>query len=129
MTPEAFSQDTTVMLVDDEPLIRNSSRRMLKLMGYEVILAENGRHALSIYKNRSERIGLVLLDLLMPEMSGEETFLELVKLNPEIKVLLVSGYSRDEMADELIAKGARGFIRKPFDIDEISDAIADALDS
>jgi DNA-binding NtrC family response regulator len=117
------------MLVDDEPLIRKSSERMLKHLGYNVILAENGEVAMHLYRNSPDEISLVLLDLLMPVKDGEETFNELIQYDPRAKVILVSGYSQEAMADRLLERGAVAFIPKPFNFDDIADAMAAALKS
>jgi two-component system cell cycle sensor histidine kinase/response regulator CckA len=119
----------TVMLVDDEPLIRKSSERMLRHLGYNVILAENGEIAMQLYRNSPDEISLVLLDLLMPVKDGEETFNELIQYDPRAKVILVSGYSQEAMADRLIEKGAVAFVPKPFNFDDIANAMTAALTS
>jgi two-component system cell cycle sensor histidine kinase/response regulator CckA len=116
-----------VLLVDDEQTIRSSARRLLERLGYNVLLAEDGNTALEIYKNNKDAISLVILDLIMPDMDGPETFEKLIAFDPRVKVLLLSGYSRDEKVERLLAKGALGFAQKPFDIKTLSEILKKTL--
>lgn len=106
----------TVLLVDDEAMVRNSGKRLLERLGYRVILARNGEEAIEIFKQQQEAIRLVVLDLIMPIMDGEETFTQLRRIDPSIRVLLSSGYTKEEKADGLMGMGAVGFLQKPFDL-------------
>jgi CheY-like chemotaxis protein len=117
----------TVLLVDDEELIRDVGALMLPEIGYKVLLAGSGEEALQIYKEKGEKIDLVILDMVMPAMGGGETFDQLHGMDPAIKVLLASGYSIDGKAQEIIDRGCKGFIQKPFDMVELSKAISKAL--
>ncbi|MDJ0765410.1 MAG: response regulator [Myxococcota bacterium] len=116
-----------ILLVDDETIIRTSARRLLEKLGYTVYLADNGMTALEIYRKHESDISLVLLDLIMPEMDGPETFEALIKINPEVKVLLLSGYSKDEKIEKLLDDGAIGFVQKPFDLRTLSDTVKTAF--
>jgi PAS domain S-box-containing protein len=116
-----------ILLVDDEKIVRNSAKRLLERLGYTVFLAEHGEAALKIYKKEKERISLVLLDLIMPEMNGPTAFKELKKMDSDVKVLLLSGYPKDEKIETLLEEGAMGFMQKPFDMQAISEAIKKAL--
>ncbi|MCP4603994.1 MAG: response regulator [Proteobacteria bacterium] len=116
-----------VLLVDDELIIRTSARRLLEKLGYTVFLAENGQIALEVYKKRRDLISLVLLDMIMPVMDGPETFQELLQINPEVKVVLLSGYSKDEKVEPLLDNGATGFIQKPFDLRILSNMLKKAF--
>ncbi len=126
-TPVSTEAGMTILLVDDEPLVRSSGVRLLRKLGYDVLLAENGEDALQVYEANRERIALVILDLMMPVMDGREAFGELRRIDPDAPVLLASGYSIEEHAAELIEKGARGFLEKPFNADELSQGIASAM--
>jgi two-component system, cell cycle sensor histidine kinase and response regulator CckA len=106
----------TVLLVDDEPMVRNSGKRLLDRLGYRVLLARNGEEALTTYQDNKNDIWLVVLDLIMPVMDGEETFIKLKEIDPGVRVLLSSGYSKEEKADSLLTMGAAGFLQKPFDL-------------
>ncbi len=117
----------TILLVDDEELIRSSTRRLLEALGYQLFVADNGVAALAEYRENRVHIDLVLLDLIMPEMDGEETFHQLKKINPQVRILLSSGYSREKVADDLIFHGAVGFIQKPYTLQQISEMLSQIL--
>ena len=102
---------------------------MLTELGYKVFPAKSGREAIDIYKNNAEILDLVALDVIMPEMSGRDTYDELRKIDPEVKVLLVSGYSFNKQIEELMDLGCYGFIQKPFDIIQLSHKIREVLDN
>jgi PAS domain S-box-containing protein len=114
----------TVLLVDDDTLVRKLGRRLLTAGGYQVIEAENGLEALAEYRERREEIDLILLDLSMPVMSGEETLEEFLDLDPDIRVILWSGYSRGEAAESVEALGAKAFLAKPFDARRLLTLVA-----
>jgi PAS domain S-box-containing protein len=118
----------TILFVDDEEMIVDVGKDMLESMGYTVITAGSGKAALEIYVERMKDIDLVILDLIMPEMGGEATFEKLKEINPQVKVLLSSGYSINGLADKLLTLGCRGFIQKPYSIKELSARIRETLD-
>jgi two-component system cell cycle sensor histidine kinase/response regulator CckA len=126
-TPSSIPGRGCVLLVDDEKVALNSTYRLLEKMGYKVFLAGNGVEALKIFKDNKKHIDVVLLDLIMPQMDGPETFEELKKVDSNVRVLLVSGYSMDDKVEELLKKGAAGFLKKPFDGMELSTALKRAL--
>jgi len=121
--------DDTVLLVDDEEMIIDIGTELLRLMGYHVLTAENGTQALQLYKEKSDEIALVVLDMVMPDMTGGECFDKLRDLNPTVKVLLSSGYSIDGQAGKILDRGCNGFIQKPFKIEQFSKKIREILDS
>jgi two-component system, cell cycle sensor histidine kinase and response regulator CckA len=118
----------TVLLVDDEEMILAVAADMLKTLGYRVISARGGQAALSLYVEKGKQIDLVLLDLIMPDQSGKETFAQLKALNPQVRVLLSSGYSIDGEAAAIMQQGCGGFIQKPFDLKQLSNKIREVLD-
>ena len=118
----------TILLVDDEELIRDFGSRMLTRAGYKVITASNGKEALESYKARSDEIALVILDLIMPEMGGERSLESLLSLNPSAKVIIASGYSPDGPTKDALAAGARGFVDKPYDIRQVLEIVRSVLD-
>ncbi len=119
----------TVLLVDDEENIRMVGSRMLEKLGYQVLVAADGDHAVSLYQTHRDRIDLVMLDLVMPAMDGAETYKKLREINPQVQVLLASGYCLDGAAQELIRRGARDFLQKPYRIEHLSQKVAAVLQS
>ncbi len=119
----------TILVVDDEVFVVEVVCEMLESLGYSVLAAEDGRTGVEIYKERKKSIALVILDVIMPHMGGKET-LELLKtVNPAVKVLLASGYSLEGQAKELLENGCKGFMQKPFQLNELSQKIREILDS
>ncbi len=118
----------TLLLVDDEKMVREVARPMLEKIGYSVLLAANGEEAIDIYERWSQDIQLVIIDIIMPGMNGGEVFDALVQRDPNVKVLLSSGYSVTGEAEEIMDRGAKGFIQKPFGIGALSEKIRSILD-
>jgi CheY-like chemotaxis protein len=117
----------TALIVDDERSIRLATGKLLKRFGYEVQVARDGQEALQACRERGGHFSVVILDLVMPNMSGAETFHALRREFPELKILLASGYSNEESADELLAAGAAGFVQKPFSLQDLLNALESAL--
>ncbi len=117
----------TVLLVDDEEMIRNLGRRLLQRAGYQVHLADNGAQALEMYRRERARIDLIILDLTMPQLSGKDTLRQLVQMNPDVRVIIASGYSAEDMDVSGLEKVA-GFIPKPFREEDLLKMIRQALD-
>jgi PAS domain S-box-containing protein len=113
----------TILLVDDEEMVLEVGERFLKVMGYQVLTAREGREAIEVYQKHRDTIDLVLLDIIMPNMKGGEVFDRLKEINPEVKVLLSSGYSIDGEASQILERGGSGFIQKPFDMNQLSQSI------
>jgi two-component system, cell cycle sensor histidine kinase and response regulator CckA len=118
----------TILLVDDEEVNIDAVGGLLEALGYTVLIAQSGQDALELYKKNQKNIHLVILDMIMPVMSGSETFERLKEINPDIKVMLSSGYSINGQAAEILERGCKGFIQKPFHINEISQKIREVLD-
>ena len=116
-----------LLLIDDEVIIRQTMSELLTGIGYEVLVAADGKEAADIVTREKERIDLVILDLVMPKKSGADTFYELRRIHPPLKILLCSGFSRDTNAKELLQHGACGFIEKPYRIGELSRKIAEII--
>lgn len=105
----------TVLVVDDEEIIRDVARNILEEFGYDVILAEDGLKALELFRQHAGEITAVLLDLTMPELDGAETFLELRRIRPDVRVILSSGFDNNDSAiDRFMSEEAVGFIQKPY---------------
>lgn len=118
----------TILLVDDEQMIIDIGKDILEALGYTVIAVRNGSDAISTYQQHGEAIDLVILDMIMPAMDGEATFDALKAVNPQVTVLLSSGYSINGRAEAIMQKGCRGFIQKPFTFEEAARTIRRILD-
>ena len=118
----------TLLLVDDEEMILEVTRRLLEKLGYTVLAARSGKEAIDIYKSNQEKIDGVIMDMIMPEMGGGETFDRLKAVNPHIKVLLSSGYGIDGNAQEIIDRGCIGFIQKPFKLANLSQKVMELFE-
>jgi len=116
-----------VLVVDDEEIIRGVCVDMMEALGFETLVAANGEEALCLFQEHRELIGLVLLDQSMPGMDGITTFQELRKIDPDVKVLLASGYSREEVSSRMRGAGLWGFIQKPFILNSLSSEIQRVL--
>ncbi|MCL4538667.1 MAG: ATP-binding protein [Bacteroidetes bacterium] len=121
--------DGTILLVDDEELVRSLGERILGKRGYRILTADNGLEALEIYRQRRDEISLVILDLIMPIMDGKQCLDEILKINPLAKVLIASGYSPDGATKEILEGRAKGLVNKPYDIMQMVRSVRDALDS
>jgi CheY-like chemotaxis protein len=116
----------TVLLVDDEPGVRQAVAQMLEYLGYRVLVAPGGKEALERYD--AAAVDLVLLDMTMPGMDGGKTFERLRALNPTVKVVLASGYSRQGRVKEIAARGCKGFIQKPYSLEVLAETLRAVLD-
>jgi len=121
-------QGETILLVDDEPLLRDIVVRQLVGANYRVIKASNGNEALNLYEKHRKEIRLVILDLLMPGMSGKQCLEALRKLDPKVRVLIASGALNSEIEGDLNKIGARGLIAKPFETSQLLEEIRKIID-
>ncbi|MBW2568153.1 MAG: response regulator [Deltaproteobacteria bacterium] len=117
----------TILVVDDEEIIRTMLQEVLESLGYNILLADNGESALNLYREHSDDIDLVIIDMIMPIMGGEKTYSELKKIDPDIKAILSSGFSEDAVVQEILRAGVNGFIHKPFTIAELSKKVRKVL--
>lgn len=117
----------TVLLVDDEEILRIAGRAMLNKMGYDVLLAENGCEALKIFSSNHNKIDVVLSDMIMPQMNGTELFYELKQIDASCNVIISSGFTKNESLTTLKKMGLSGFIQKPYTISELSKSLYDVL--
>jgi len=116
-----------ILLVDDEPLILDTASEMLQMLGYTVYRAPNGQEAVSIYMARHETIDLVILDMILPGMNGAQILKLLKDINPDVRVILSSGYSMQGDARDVMDMGCTGFIQKPYTFAEISTLVNNAI--
>jgi PAS domain S-box-containing protein len=119
----------TILLIDDEEMVIEVSCEILEMLGYRVLTARSGQEAIALYQTRKQEIDLVILDMIMPGMGGGDTFDRLKAIKPEIKVILSTGYSFTGQAREIMARGCRGFIQKPFKIETLSQKVREALEA
>ncbi len=117
-----------ILLIDDESTVLQTCRENLKRLGYVVVTAQSGEEGLELYQTRPYRFDLVILDMIMPGLSGADTYRRLKAINPEVKVILATGYSEDGQAREILNEGCKGFIQKPFKLEQLSAIIRDLLD-
>ena len=127
LAEEILKGTGTVLLVDDEDMILDVGTDLLKEMGYKVLVARGGKEAVEVYGKHKEEIDLVVLDMIMPDMGGGDAYDRMKEINPNIKVLLSSGYSIDGKAAEILERGCNGFIQKPFGLEELSQSIMETL--
>lgn len=133
-TPEAapskgiWRGQGTVLLVDDEPVVRKIGSRMLELLGFDVITAADGEEGVDIFRRRSDEIVLVMLDLTMPRMNGEEAFAKLREVRPDTRVILASGYDETETIARFNGRGLSGFVHKPYHLATLRQKVRKALD-
>ncbi|MCX5828967.1 MAG: response regulator [Deltaproteobacteria bacterium] len=121
-------QKETILLVDDEPMNLDVTRELLESLGYRVYLAASGQKALAVFMEKREEIDLVILDMIMPGISGGETFDRLRKIDPGVRVLLSSGYSLMGQAQEILDRGCNGFLQKPFHLRKLSEKVREMMD-
>ena len=126
-TPVLQRGEGTILIVDDEEVMRITAKAILEDLGYKVITAENGREALEIYKETTENIDLVVIDMIMPVMNGKDCFLVLQEHDPQVRVVLSSGFTREEDLEAMKTKGLLGFIRKPYRSGRLSQTIYNAM--
>lgn len=119
----------TILVIDDEEIIRYIGKNILEECGYNVLLAEDGRKGIEIYKAKKDEITAVILDMSMPYLSGKDTYIELKKINPKIKVLLASGFKQDKRVSDALKLGVNSFIQKPYSLIELSKKIDEVIKS
>ncbi|MDX9869707.1 MAG: response regulator, partial [Candidatus Cloacimonadales bacterium] len=122
-----YKGEGTVLLVDDELFVRKMAREMLETCGYYVMTANNGNECLDIYKSQSHKIDLIILDMIMPQKSGKDTFIELKAFDENVKVLLTSGFKQDERIKNITNMGIKGFIQKPYTLEQLSKTVYDTI--
>lgn len=116
-----------ILLIEDEPVLRDMCKDLLGALGCDAHAEENGLHGLAYYRKHWKKIDVVILDMIMPGMGGRETFPELRKINPDVIVLIASGFSAEGDASTLLRQGAAGFIQKPFQQRELTEKLTDTI--
>ena len=133
-TPAASSLEQwrgqgNILVVDDEESVRSISAHMLRKLGFDVVLAADGREALEIFRAGPSRFDLVLMDLTMPHLDGRQTFSELRQVREDVRVVLMSGFNEQESVAQFSGKGLVGFLQKPFDFHTIKALLRNAFPS
>jgi CheY-like chemotaxis protein len=113
-------EEGLILVIDDENIMRKVAKEMLEVCGYSVITASNGRNGIEAFEKQQNEIKGILLDMNMPELSGVETYLELKKINPAVKVLFCSGLMVDERYTNLEIQGVKAIIQKPFTLEDLA---------
>jgi len=116
-----------ILVVDDEPLVLNTMEAILRSLGYETLRAVNGREALTVFSSHAGKIDLVILDMIMPELNGEQTYRELIKIKPEVRVIISSGYLQEHNISDLMELGILGVLQKPFRKNELAKQVSSIL--
>ena len=120
---QPLSGGGTILIVDDDPEVRDVGTQMLERLGFKVLTAAHGREGLKIFQKCGDEIDCVILDLTMPEMGGEEVFRELRRLRKDVRVILSSGYNEQEVTQRFVGKGLAGFIKKPYRVANLHEIL------
>jgi CheY-like chemotaxis protein len=118
----------TILLIDDEQVVRDVTVLILERDGYRVLAAENGRRGVDLFTEHAREVKLVLLDLLMPVMGGDEAFDQIRKIRPEVPVMLLSGFEEEEAFRRFGDKKLQGFVKKPFTADWLCERVREAME-
>ncbi len=127
--PEILTGKETILIIDDEAACREVGREFLKFLGYRVYTVGSGQEAIAVYMEKHGEIDMIILDMIMPGISGGETFDRLSEIDPGAKVLLSSGYSISSEVQQILDRGCKGFIKKPFQLALLSQKIREILDA
>jgi PAS domain S-box-containing protein len=116
-----------ILVIDDDEILCKTARSILESIGYTVLIAQDGKEGVRMYRDNRDRVVLVLLDMIMPVMSGREAYIALKEINPEVKVVLSSGFRQDSRMDEVLALGADVFLQKPYTLENLGRVIRETL--
>jgi len=128
LTENILRGTETILLVDDEDMIINVGKKIMEELGYQVLIAGGGKEAVEVYEENRDKIDMIVLDMIMPDMGGGDTYDRIREMNPDIKVLLSSGYSLNGQAKEILERGCNGFIQKPFNLRDLSLKLREILE-
>ena len=127
LTTKLRKRKKTVLLIDDDDMVADVGKQILNSSGYRVFSAKIGKEAIEVYKANQGRIDMAILDMILPDMAGMDTYDRLKEINPGIKILLTSRYDIDSQTSEIMKRGCDGFIQKPFNICELLEKIREIL--
>ncbi len=119
----------TILLIEDENAVMDTSCAILEKLGYRVLKAKSGKEAVNITKTSDEDIDLAILDIGLPDMPDDAVYEQMMKVRPDLNVLICSGYASDGPVKKVLNAGAQGFIQKPFLIEELSSKVKEVLES
>ena len=121
--------DGTILVVDDEQQVRTITELMLAQFGFRVLTAEDGAAGVKTFAEHADEIDLVVMDLTMPKLSGEQAFVEMRKRRPDARIVLTSGYNESEAVGRLASSGVTAFLQKPFELEQLLSTVRKALES
>lgn len=121
--------DGTILVVDDEQQVRTITELMLAQFGFRVLTAEDGAAGVRTFAEHADEIDLVVMDLTMPKLSGEQAFVEMRKLRPTARIVLTSGYNESEAVGRLSSSGVTAFLQKPFELEQLLSTVRKALEA
>jgi DNA-binding response OmpR family regulator len=119
----------TVLVIDDDDMVADICREILQRSGYDVVIARSGKEAIDVFKENQNGIDMVILDMILPDMSGRDIYDRLKIVNPDLNVLFVSGYDLDAQMEDIMECGGDGFIQKPFNMDTLLEKTREILAS
>jgi CheY-like chemotaxis protein len=119
----------SILVIDDEEIVRTTTRELLEALGYQVLLAASGDEGIQLFKNNRETIKAILLDMAMPKKSGKEVFIELKQIDENIKVVLSSGFRHDRRVEETMALGVQEFIQKPYSMEQLMKTMGKVIET
>ena len=122
-----MNQPATILVIDDEEIIRQTLSMMLGFLGYDVLLAADGEQGIAMFETHQQGIEAVILDMTMPGMSGDAVFQRLQAIAPDVKVLLFSGYSEQDLQQRFAGRGLAGFLQKPFTPQTLQQKLEEVL--
>lgn len=117
----------TALIVDDEEIVAEIEEFMFQKIGFEILIAKNSAQACQLYQDEKDNIDLVVLDMILPDENGANTYKQLKKINPNIKVIVSSGMGKDSAVREILNDWPNGFLSKPFKFDEFSKSVDNIL--
>jgi PAS domain S-box-containing protein len=128
-THDLFLGNGWILIIDDEPAIRITATKMLELLGYSVLTAKNGEDGIKVFREHQKEIRAVILDMAMPVMTGDDAYEHLKEIDPQVKVLVATGFTNDQRVRKTLEAGANGFMKKPFSINVLSRKLHEIINS
>ena len=129
LAAEDWQGDGVVLVADDEEVVRETVRMVVEAVGFQTILTADGSECVERFREAPDDVSLVLLDMTMPHMGGAKAFAELRRIRPNVRVILTSGYSRQDATSSFAGKGLAGFLQKPFKPQELIEMMRGVLDA